>query len=126
MSISVSMPIASGASGDRRVASRIKGVAVTLSCPRWCTQNHGLENHLFLEDFSHAGEPVEVTDTRGEEILAARLVSWPHCDVGTKVAIDFDGTSVEYDAPQAEALADQLVSAAARIRGLASVIGGAR
>lgn len=125
MSISVSMPIASGAPGDRRVASRIKGVAVTLPCPRWCTQNHGLENHLFLEDFSHAGEPVEVTDTRGEEILSARLVAWPHCEVGTKVALDFDGTSVEYDAAQLEALADQLITVASKLRGMARTIGGA-
>lgn len=126
MSISLSMPTASGAPGDRSVASRIKGVAVTLPCPNWCTQNHGLENHLFLEDFSHASDAVEVFLPDGDELFSARMISFPHCEVGTKVAVDYDGTSVELTAAEVEALADELITAASRLRGLARTIGGAR
>jgi hypothetical protein len=126
MSISVSVPVASGASGDRNVASRIKGVAVTLPCPSWCTQNHGLENHLFLEDFNHSGDRTDAELPNGEELFSAQLFSYPHCSVGSKVAIDDGETSFELTAEQAEIFADQLVTIASRIRGMARTIGGAR
>lgn len=127
MSVTVSQPVSGFPQGsDRLVSTRIKGVTVALPCFDWCEIDHHTQDHQFVEDFSHASEAIDITSPRGEEIFSARMIAYPHCEVGTKVAVDYDGTSVEYGAAQVEDLADQLISVASKLRGLARQIAGAR
>ena len=130
MSITVPMPVSGFPSGsDRLVSTRIRGVLVALPCFDWCVEGEGHhgEDHFHVEDFTHVGEAVEVALPTGEELFSARLMASPHCGTGdTKVAVDYDGASAELGDPaEIEALADRLVSAASRLRGMARRIGGA-
>lgn len=127
MSITADLPTSGFPQGsDRLTSTHIKGITVALPCFAWCRESHHEQDHFHVEDFTHVGEAVEVTLSSGEELFSARLISFPHCEVGTKVAVDFDGESAEYNATQVEALADQLISAASQLRGLARQIGGVR
>jgi hypothetical protein len=125
MSISVSMPTSSGAPSGRRVATRINGVEVTLPCPAWCTVDHSVENHAFVEDFSHMGASAEATAAGGEFKVEAYLGQYFAGDAHVVVA-DADGVAHELSAAEAESIANDLITLASRIRGMARTIGGAR
>lgn len=124
------MPGGLPSGSDRLVSTRINGVTVALPCFDWCVALHHSEDNRFVEDFNHVGEAVEVTVPRKsgepEQLFTAQLFAYPHSDVDTKVSVDLGGECFELDAEQTEFLADQLVTAASRLRGLARTIGGAR
>lgn len=122
-----SMPEGLPAGSDRLASTHIRGVLVALPCFSWCVATHHDEDHSHVEDFNHHGEAVEVTLSNGQELISARLMASPHCGTGdTKVAVDYEGDSAELDATGVENLADQLITAASKLRGLSRVIGGAR
>lgn len=119
----VPMPVSGFPPGsDRLVSTRINGVIVALPCFDWCTSAHHGEDTRFVEDFNHAGEPIEVTTPAGDHILSAQLTSYPHSATGTKIGIDYDGNCDELDRAAAEQLADRLIAAASRIRHMATTL----
>lgn len=133
MTVIVSAPVPGIPSGsDRLVSTRIKGVAVALPCFSWCKESHQEQDYQFVEDFSHVGESVEVTVPRKsgdlEQLFIAQLFAYPHAGdgEGTKVSVDLGGECYELDQAGVDRLADQLITAASKLRGLGRTIGGAR
>lgn len=116
---------------DRLVSTRIKGVTVALPCFDWCEESHHEQDHRFVEDFSHAGRSVEVALPRKsgelEQLFIAQLFAYPHAGdgEGTKVSVDLGGECFELDQAGVEDLADQLITVASKLRGMARTIGGA-
>lgn len=133
MSLTI-MPAAAGfpQGSDRLVSTRINGVTVALPCFDWCVASHHSEDHRFVEDFNHVGESVEVTVPRQsgsvEQLFIAQLFAYPHAGdgQGTKVSVDLGGDCYELDLDGVDSLADQLITAASKLRGLGRTIGGAR
>lgn len=122
------LPIGAPSGSDRLVSTRIKGVSVALPCYEWCVTDHHVEDHAFIEDFNHSGREVAVTLAHGsatEQILSAHVFAYPHTsESDARVAVENDGEYVELTATQAEAFADDLITAASRIRLMARVIDG--
>lgn len=93
---------------------------VTLPEPAWCTGAH--EDDGARTDIGHHGPdiPVTVGTRRGpRELLTMGLTQWPYdlADNDVHAAVQLlDGDHYRYDVPGLEALAEDLVRAAGRLR----------
>ena len=122
------MPAAPGfpSGSDRLVSTRINGVLAALPCFGWCVESHHVQNHRFVEDFSHTSDSADVTVPRlsgRREVFSARVLAWPHSGTAPTVVVDSaDDECAELDADQADAFADELIRTASRVRAMAAIV----
>lgn len=114
---------------SRQVAVTVGGATVVVPCPLWCTHSHS-EEYRTLADVSHHGAPVSLaapTYDGVEEVLTARISSWPFAGdpetVTPFIAFDAVGDEVAQLAPTAAlAVADQVIAHGYALRALAASI----